>query len=759
MTNRGQELIITKFDFTFSKILILFTLFLFFNQPSLEAQQRGALRGQITNSTNGEALPFGNVLIKELNIGASTDPRGYFLIPSVPANVEYTLIVSYVGYEAKQIQVTIIPDKITHLDIGMVPVSIELSTVEKIGDKVAEENATDIGLTRIAVRDLEYLPKGVETDLFRSLQYLPGVNKIGDISANYYVRGGGTNQNLILLNKAPVYYPFHAFGVLSSIDPDIINSMEFYKGGFTSEYHSRLSSVLNLDTKDGNKYGYGGKASISMLSAKALIEGPIPQGSFILSGRLSHSNQVMKKFIKKSAPVDFYDFYFKANYMDDDFMEGAKWTIYAFQSNDKLANNDISQADFMWKNRILGINLFQITDNPLFYEISFWYSRFLGEVFPNMSKLTYKKNELRDYSVQMDFNYMYDNKDELVAGLKIMEAHSTLLIENTRGAISDLGAYGTNFSAYIKYKFMRWENFGADVGSRFNLTRLAQGTAGKYFVEPRVALTYSFSPLIKIKGAWGMYHQELTTLTDENELITLFEPWLITPSYIDPANAIHYVAGIYFNFDADISFEIECYYKDITHLPTLNEQKFFDDDPDLVSAKGESYGSEFLFRYTKDPVSVVGSYALGWAYKEVDGWLYYPKYDTRHNATISFEYNFGIGWRASASWSFSSGAPFTQIEGYYDKIQNTGRTNPFGLFGGYNPYTILSDKNMGRLPDYHRLDLNLSKAFEWGGKKFKVDVSILNVYDRANIFYFDRETGDRVNMLPFLPSVTIAMEL
>ena len=743
------------------KVFLLIILFLFvgLNPISIYGQQKGTLRGLITDSTNGEALPFGNVLIKELNIGASTDPRGYFLIPSIPANIEYTLLVSYVGYEPQDIMVKVIPDRITHLDIGLTPVSIELQTVEKVGQKMAEDNATDIGITRIAVRDLEYLPKGVETDLFRSLQYLPGVNKVGDISANYYVRGGGTNQNLILLNKAPIYYPFHAFGILSAVDPDIINSLEFYKGGFTAEYHGRLSSVLNLDTKDGNKYDYGGKASISFLSAKALIEGPIPNGSFILSGRMSHSNQIIKKFIKKSAPIDFYDFYFKANYMNDDFWKDAKWTVYAFQSNDQLANDDISKADFRWKNRVVGLNLFQISDSPLFYEISFWYSRFVGEVFPNKSNLTYKKNQLRDLSVQMDFNYIYDSKDELSAGIKIMEVHNTLLIENTKGVISDLGAFGTNISAYFKYKLMRYEYFGMDAGTRFNLTRLAKGTSGKYFIEPRIAFTWNLSQLVQLKGAWGMYHQELTTLTDENEVITLFEPWLITPNYLNPANAIHYVAGVYFNFDVDFSLEIESYYKDMNELPTLNDKKFQVDDPDLVSAEGEAYGAEVLLRYTKEPISLIGSYALGWAYKEIDNWLYYPKYDTRHNASISVEYNLGKGWRTSASWYFNSGAPFTQVEGYYDKLQTSGRTDSYGLFGGYAPYTILSDKNLGRLPDYHRLDFNISKSFQWGNTKFKIDLSILNVYDRANIFYFERDTGERVNMLPFLPSIAIAMEL
>ena len=159
-----------------------------------------------------------------------------------------------------------------------------MQTVEKIGEKVTEKNSTDIGLQKLTLRQLEVLPKGVETDVFRSLQYLPGVQATGDVSAKYYVRGGTGDQNLVLLNGVTVYNPFHAFGLFSVIDPEIINSLEFYKGGFAAEYGGRISSVLSVITKDGNKNKYSLKASSSYLTEKHLLKVPFRTVHLCLPG-------------------------------------------------------------------------------------------------------------------------------------------------------------------------------------------------------------------------------------------------------------------------------------------------------------------------------------------------------------------------------------------------------------------------------------------------------------------------------------------
>ncbi|MFC2133025.1 carboxypeptidase-like regulatory domain-containing protein [Bacteroidota bacterium] len=725
------------------------------------AQPKGTLRGVVTDSTSGEALAYGNVFIQELNIGASTDARGYFLIRSIPANTIYTLIVSYVGYNKKNIPVNIEENRMTHLDIVLSPSSIELQTIEKVGERVAEVNATDIGLQRIAMRDLEALPKGVETDIFRSLQYMPGVRSTGDVSARYYVRGGTSNQNLVLLNDAPIYNPFHALGMFSVIDPEMINNVEFYKGGFTSEYGGRLSSVLKLITKDGNKNQYGATFGASQMTAKAMLQGPIPFGSFMITGRKSYSTAILKKFLdEKSAPIDFYDLSFKMNYSNPDFMPISKFSIHAFFSGDKLSNDDPTREDFLWSNKVIGFKWFQAAaDSPLFFELGLSYSRFDGEVVPNFSSVKRKDNELDDITLQMDFTYVFESKDEIGIGLKIADLKTSLFLENAFGALSEIGSHGTNISIYGKYKFLRFENFGADIGTRLNLTKMAAGTGSEYMFEPRFSVTYRIFPQLALKAAWGYYIQELTTLSDETEIISLFEPWLITPSYLDPARATHSVVGLEFDWGDNLAIDIESYYKFVRNLPTINANKFFSSDPDLIPGSLESYGAEFFMRYRLDPFNMTVAYTFSRAYKEVEGWVYYPKYDSRHTANVSLECNFGNNWRGTVSWFYSSQLPFTQSIGFYDKFYFNDLYLSSPIYESYRPYSILDDINLGRLPDYHRLDISVSKKFEFGFMNLYLDLSIINVYNRENLFYFKRDTGERVNMLPFLPTATIKVEL
>jgi len=264
---------------------------------NLFSQEKGTLRGVVLDSTNAEALPFGNVLIKELGLGASTNNRGYFVIRSITANQTYTLLVSYVGYKSKSFSVKVEPDKITELEIRLAPSSIQLQTIEKVEYLVEEENVPDISKTTITPKQIEYIPKGVESDLLRALATLPGVQSTGDVSAKFNVRGGESNQNMVLLDGISVYYPFHSIGLFSVIDPDIVNNVEFFRGGYSANYGRALSSVLKIITKDGNKNNFAGSFSASLLSAKGLIEGPIPEGSFYITARKSISNDILKKFV------------------------------------------------------------------------------------------------------------------------------------------------------------------------------------------------------------------------------------------------------------------------------------------------------------------------------------------------------------------------------------------------------------------------------------------------------------------------------
>lgn len=743
------------------RIIIIFLLTLHLSSiypPKTFAQQFGKLRGIVTDSTNGEALAFCNVYVQELKTGASTNERGLFVINSLPANQKYTIVISYVGYETKTDLIQILPDKVNDIDIKLKPLSIELQAIEKIGEKTVEKNSTDIGLERISIRQIENLPKSVETDVMRSLQYLPGVSSTGDVSAKYYVRGGSGDQNLVLLNGATIYNPFHSLGIFSVIDPDMINSVEFYKGSFTSEFGGRLSSVLNVVSRDGNKNRFGGSASLSFLTAKAVFEGPIPNGSFIITGRKSVSDEVLKKFLNDQVvPIDFYDYSFKLNYSSPDIWHNAKFVVFGFFSGDKLKYDDQTRESFNWNSKLIGFEWLQIYDVPVYSRIAVSISQFDGEVIPNLTSIKPSKNLIDDFNVSVDFNLVADSKDEIALGLNLKVLDTQLLSQNTVGAITDLSRYSGNFSFYGKYKLLRFENFGLDAGSRVNIAGLTR--AGSFVIEPRVSLNYRFLPFVSFKAAWGIYLQEVATVSDEDEVISFFEPWIIIPGYLDPSKGIQYSAGIDLDLSRSINFSVEGYYKLTKNLPIINTQKYYDFENDLVSGTGESYGWEFMLKYTDNPFAFTGSYALSWAYKKVDDYLYYPKYDSRNAVNLSLEYSLGSGWITSAVWSYSSGLPFTQLMGYYDKIYLTNIFDPWYESGNLNPYLILGDQNLGRLPSYHRLDFSISKLTEIYGLKTEVDLSIINVYNRENIFYFDRDTGEQVNMLPRLFTATIKVEI
>ncbi|MGB5850474.1 MAG: TonB-dependent receptor, partial [Ignavibacteriaceae bacterium] len=403
------------------------------------AQQYGTIRGFVTDSTSGEALAFGNVIIEELNLGSSTDEYGMFLINKIPANKTYEVTVSYVGYKTKFISVFIKSSEMAELEIALIPLSIELQTIEKIGERTVEKNATNISIERIPIKQLDVLPIGVESDIFKYIQFIPGVSSTGDISAKYYVRGGDSDQNLVQINGVTIYTPYHSLGLFSAVDPEMINSAEFFKGAFGSEYGGRLSSVMNIVSKDGNKKRFGLTASVSSLTAKGLLEGPIPNGSFLLSARKSYSTDILNKFLRdESVPIDFYDLSFKLNYSSKELFSNAKFSLFGFTSKDDVDYNDPLREEFNWENKLLGFEWLQIYDVPLISKLRISVSNFDGEVIPNESSLKPQKNSVNDVNLSFDMNVVYSNKDELGGGIDFTFLETKFFQVNRVGAQTNL---------------------------------------------------------------------------------------------------------------------------------------------------------------------------------------------------------------------------------------------------------------------------------------------------------------------------------
>ncbi|MBN1301095.1 MAG: TonB-dependent receptor [Melioribacteraceae bacterium] len=740
------------------KIFCIFQ-FLVLTYTTILTQPNGTIRGLVADSVNGESLAFANVYIESLNRGATTDTKGYFIITRLPGGNYFEVQISYLGYKSKTVRVLVQSNRVTDFNVFLSPTSVSIGTVEKIGEKVIEPNATDIGLNRIPIQAVERHPHGVETDIFRSLQYLPGVQVVGDVSARYYVRGGESNQNLVLLDNVVVYNPFHALGLFSAIDPEMINSMEFYKAGFPSENGGRLSSVLKINSKEGNRFDYSGKASLSLLTYKGLIEGPIPNGSFIISGRKSHSRDILKKFLNnKDAPFSFYDFSYKINYQntDPEFFDNSKFTLHGFMSKDDLVSSDKYTADYKWKNNIIGVKRFLMSDSPLYSEVGVSVSEFEAEIIPKFSNERAVKNNVRDASIRIDYVYIFDTQDELAAGVKFQTVKTKLSWMNRNGIFTDVTGFGANVSAYAKYKLLRWEQLGIDAGLRINLITLNK--QGNFSSEPRINYTYRILPEFAIKGSIGYYQQNITTVSDENDVISLFEPWFITPDYLPSAKSIHYNLGFEFNIGSWFKFTTEAYYKDMRDLPAANIDKRYEDEDDFIAASGKSYGSETMLELTQNPFHFTTSYSVSWAYQKINGFEFFPKYDSRHNVKSLLEISFGSGWQGAVTWNFNTGHPFTPTEGFYDRIY-LEELNNREFLESYYPQTLLGKKNSFRLPVYHRLDLTVSKRFDFDLLKFTLDLSVLNVYDRKNLFYFERDTGKKVNMLPFLTSATVKIEI
>ena len=716
----------------------------------------GTLRGIVRDSATSEVLPYANIYIPKLNTGASTDNRGFFIIPSIPANKEYTIISTFVGYSTKKVTVFILENKITQINIFLAKSAIELGNIIVSGERT---NEVDVTAQKIPIRDIENMTFGVETDVMRSIQLQPGVQSAGDVSARYYVRGGASNENLVLLNGTPVYNPFHALGIFSVIDPDMINSVEFYKGGFGAKYGGRLSSVMDIATKDGNRNNFGATAALSELTAKAAFEGPIPDGSFIITGRKSYSNEILKKFTNnKSIPIDFYDASFKANYSNPEFLPISKFTLFGFISNDKIDYKDKLHANFNWSNSNLGFNWFLAAENsPLFAELTLYYSKFSGGEIPITSSDRYIKNMLDDIAFKTDFTYVLNDRNEYYGGAEIDYIKTGLLLNNSSGKLNNVGSEGTLFGGYGGFRLLSIKKFKADIGTQLNALKLVEGSS--LLFEPRINLTYSLLPTLNLKAAWGIYQQQLVTISDEDEVLALFEPWIILPDYLKTPNSIHYIGGFEYYLTERFKINLEGYYKVMHDLTVLNDQVIYPTDPQLINANGESHGAEISMNYHNPLINAQLSYSYSWTTKKVRNIVYHPRYDSRNAIKLFINCELGNNWRAGIMWNYNSGMPYTQIYGYYNKYNPSDILNPASILTDYAYFPILAARNAAHLPNYHRLDMNLSKKFRLWFMDMDIDLNVINVYDRKNFFYFDTKTGERVNMLPFLPSIDIKAEL
>jgi outer membrane receptor protein involved in Fe transport len=737
----------------------LLSAFIFFgellSQSLLLAADSGILRGFVSDSASSEPVPFANVTIRGTRIGGTTNVHGYYLLPAVPPGRQ-TLVFSCLGYKSRQVSVEVRPGEITQVNAPLVPGMIELDELVVIREKRIKDTETDLGQLRLSARDLRAVPAGLEADLFRTIQTAPGIGMTGDVTARYYVRGGGSDQNLLLLDGVTVYNPFHALGLFSVIDPEIISTVELSRGGFSAAYGGRLSSITGVSTREGNRNGLHGSVGAGLLSVHSILEGPLPDGAFLISGRKSYRGDILSRYLNgKESPFDFYDVSFRGAYANPDLDENGTFVLHGFLSGDRVRNDDPFQEDYSVRNNIIGILWRKAWQSPLYSNLSLSYSGLNAEVDPKSGDAKPRENTVSDISLDLDCGYLYPSKDELAFGVQTKFLSTHLRQQNLYGVETDLSQSATDLSAYLDYRFYRWETFGLSLGTRIKFLALTQ--IRPFLFEVRGSTTYRPEPFIALKAAVGWYSQEVTTLTDENEIISVFEPWVIVPDYLAAPGALHFLGGITFYLSEFLRLECEAYYKPMSNLIDLNTSKFLPKHPDFVNADGEAYGTEFLLRFEPRTWYAQATYAFSRATKTINGVTTFPRYDVRHAVGILLGMETPEGWDFHASFQLKSGFPFTPMVGFYDRLEMDPLV-PSARYAPFEPVTLWGERNSLRLPVYHRLDISAGRSFRIEPVTATIGASIINVYDRKNIYYFDRDTGETTYMLRFTPSVTLKVQ-
>lgn len=766
-------------NYIFLFILFYLSLILF---PQAVKSQYGTIRGFVYEKETGEPVIFTNVYLYKTSYGSATDVNGYFAISQIPPG-KFTLMVTYLGFDTLQMEANVRADEIITKKLYLEKGAYMLEQIQVSAEREEARTETRTSLVKITPKQIKQVPAiGGQPDLAQYLQVLPGVIFTGDQGGQLYIRGGSPIQNKVLLDGMIIYNPFHSIGLFSVFDTDILRNADIYTGGFGAEFGGRVSSIMDITTRDGNKSRIAGKVGASTFGANLMIEGPIKKqkeggggsSSFIFTAKNSYLEQSSKIFYEyvdeNGLPFNYTDLYGKISLMGDN---GSKVNFFGFSFNDRV-NNYKALSDYHWESFGGGTNFLIIPgSSSVLIEGHVAYSQY--KIALEEEANPSRTSSINGFNMGFDFTY-FIGKDEIKYGIEILGFKTDYIFYNTIGLKISQEENTTELGAYIKYKKTagKWL-----IEPGFRLQWYA--SLSNLSLEPRLAMKYNATDVFRVKFAGGFYSQNLISAHSDRDIVNLFYGFLSGPDNLPdefdgkPVNhklqkSEHAILGFEYDVAQNVTINLEGYYKNFSQLTNLNRNKLFDenkhpDESDLITKdfiieKGYATGVDFTLKYDYKRIYFWAVYSLGYVtrkYEDIIGGLkeYNPHYDRRHNINLVASYIFGdkYDWEFNARWNFGSGFPFTLTQGFY-------QLNTF-MGGIYTDYTVVNsdfgiiyaDLNTGRLPTYHRLDIGVKKTFTLGRyTKLEANVSITNVYNRENIFYRDRITYETVYQLPIMPS-------
>lgn len=765
--------------FTFRRAILFGLLFFFCLSGFSSYGQTGEVRGIVYDKKTGEPLIFIPVGLLGTTRGGVTDINGFYSITHIEPG-SYILIVRAVGYDSVAVKITIAADQKLNQNIYMNAVGVELNQITVNRNRKQKQTRVEMSKTEVSPRQIEIVPSiGGEPDMAQYLQIIPGVIFTGDQGGQLYVRGGAPIQNKVILDGMTIYNPFHSIGLFSVFDVDIISNADVYTGGFNASYGGRVSAIMDVTTRDGNKGRFAGKVSASPFTSKLTLEGPFRKfkegeggSSFLVTSRTSYLRQtapVLYPYANKEQglPYNFTDLYGKVSFTAPG---GTRASLFGFNFNDDV--NFKGAAHYNWNSFGAGTKLFFVPPaSSTIVEANFAYSNYYTTLVESDNKP--RSSQISGFEAGVDFTY-YPYNDQLKYGIDILGFRTDFIFFNSVNRKISQEEFTSEIGGYVRYNKVLGK-LVLDPSFRMHY----YASLGEFSPEPRIGVKYVITDKLRLKGAAGLYSQNLISAQSDQDVVNLFYGFLSGPSNIpatfDGKNvtthlqkARHLIGGVEMDLAKNLEFTVEPYIKYFNQLTNINRNKIFDNNDefqskperlrsDYIIETGKATGIDFLLNYDHKPFYFWAAYSRSKVTRYDGEITYFPHWDRRNNLNLLASYDFGKNqsFQFSVRWTYGSGFPFTGTQGFYELIDfqqngvNTDYTKENGALG-----ILLGPYNDLRLSDFHRLDASLRKTYQLSqNSKLGIVLSVTNIYDRDNVFYFDRLKYKPTYQLPILPSI------
>ena len=739
--------------------------------------QTYTLSGYVKDASNGEELIGATVYVDEIKSGTISNTYGFYSLSLKKGT--YHVKLAYLGYQPLSFELDLQGSKIQ--DFNLDSDDTELAEVDVIAEKKDQNiKSVEMSVNKLQMKTIMKIPALMgEVDVLRSIQMLPGVQTVGEGSVGFYVRGGGVDQNLVLLDEATVYNASHLMGMFSVFNPDVVKDLALYKGGIPAPFGGRLSSILEIHMKEGNKKNFEVNGGIGLISSRLTIEGPIikDKASFIISGRRTYFDlffPILGDSILKKSRAFFYDLNAKANYQIND---KNRLFISGYFGRDVMQFGGSFRMDY--GNRTLTARFNHLFNPRLFSNLTFIYSVFdYGMGVPDGDQGFDWQSGIDDISLKNDYTWYMNTKNTLKFGGQVI--HHTfrpgemipLSEESIFIGLELPHAYAYEYGAFVEndqkltdkltlrygLRFSAFQNVGPFTSYQFDksnpeLYTLVDSTVykdGDFFntntgLEPRLSIKYDLDNHSSVKLSYNRMFQYIH-LTTNTMSATPFDVWFPSSPNIKPQKADQVALGYFRNFkENDYEASVEVYYKkmynniDYRDHASLLLNKYFEGE--LRFGEAYSYGLEFLLKKQTGKFTGWLSYTYAQSFRNIpeinEGKEYPANYDKPNDISLILSYDISERLNISLSWFYSTGAARTMPTERYE-FNNT-------------VVPIFSERNSARLPDYHRMDLGVTyhfNKFKANGepKRFEsnLNLSIYNVYNRHNAFSVRFEPDDTV---------------